>query len=166
MANEFDALKITNGKFTPAEGTAMDLGCTGSLSGETTTKTVRKICEGVPVKERTKPESMTLTFSGHLLVDAYRALFGFKQDDALTGKWAYGTYSTNANGVFTWDVEGFDGETKTMTFGNATLASGYAFGIENGVEEVAEVSLTITAMPDATTGDIYGEEITEPVVTP
>lgn len=155
----FDAEKITAGNFTPVSGTAMDLGCTGSLSGDTDVRTITKICEGSPVKEVSKPRFMTLTFSGHLYTEAYRELFGLKADVVLTTKFAYGVNSKNKMGAFKWEVENLEGtEKKTITFPNAVVNTGFAFSYENGAEEIAEVELTIKAMPDVN-GDIYTETI-------
>lgn len=155
----FDSVKITAGKFTPVSGTAMDLGCTGSLSGDTEMKTIRKKCEGVDVKEVSKPAAMLLEFSGHLFIEAYRALFGFKADEVLTTEFAYGVNSRNATGAFSFEEENLEGtEKRTTTYPNATVTTGFVFSIENGQEEVAEVSLSIKAMPDED-GNIRKETI-------
>ena len=160
----FDAVKITAGKFTPVSGTAQDLGCTGSLSGETDVKTVTKICEGVPVKEVAKPQFMTLTFSGHLYVEAYRAMFGLAADATIATQFEYGTASKSPMGSFEWTVENLEGtQRKKIVFPNAVVNTGFAFSHENGLEEIAEVEVTIKAMPDAT-GVIYHETIA--AVTP
>lgn len=160
MANTvFDAAKITGGTFTPVSGTAIELGCTGSLSGETEVRTVTKICEGNPVKEVSVPLFMSLTFSGHLDVEAYRALFGLKADETVLTKFVYGSASKNPMGSFEWTVENLEGtEEKTIVFPNAVVNTGFTFSYENGLEEIAEVEITIKAMPDAT-GVIYTEEI-------
>ncbi len=155
----FDAAKITGGTFTPVSGTAIELGCTGSLSGETEVRTVTKICEGNPVKEVSVPLFMSLTFSGHLDVEAYRSLFGLKADDTVLTKFVYGSASKNPMGSFEWTVENLEGtEEKTIVFPNAVVNTGFTFSYENGLEEIAEVEITIKAMPDAT-GVIYTEEI-------
>lgn len=160
MANTvFDAAKITGGTFTPVSGTAIELGCTGSLSGETEVRTVTKICEGNPVKEVSVPLFMSLTFSGHLDVEAYRSLFGLKADETVLTKFVYGSASKNPMGSFEWTVENLEGtEEKTIVFPNAVVNTGFTFSYENGLEEIAEVEITIKAMPDAT-GVIYTEEI-------
>lgn len=155
----FDAVKITAGKFTPVSGTAMDMGCTGSLSGSTEMKRVVKKCEGNDVKEVNRPLFMTLEFSGHLYTDVYRQLFGFKADEVLTTEYAYGINSRNAAGSFSWEEENLEGtEKRTTTYPNAVVTTGFLFSNENGQEEVAEVSLSIKAMPDEN-GDIRTEEI-------
>ena len=103
MANTvFDAAKITGGTFTPVSGTAIELGCTGSLSGETDVRIVTKTCEGNPVKEVSVPRFMNLTFSGHLDVEAYRSLFGLKADETVLTKFVYGSASKNPMGSFEW----------------------------------------------------------------
>ena len=160
MANTvFDAAKITGGTFTPVSGTVIELGCTGSLSGETEVRTVTKICEGNPVKEVSVPLFMSLTFSGHLDVEAYRELFGLKADETVLTKFVYGSASKNPMGSFEWTVENLEGtEEKTIVFPNAVVNTGFTFSYENGLEEIAEVEITIKAMPDAT-GVIYTEEI-------
>ena len=155
----FDPIKITAGKFTPVSGTVMDLGCTGALSGTTVVKTITKVCEGVPVKEKSIPQYMELVFRGHLYVETYRKLFGFKADETILTQHAYGTHSRNASGVFAWESENMEGDfIKTMSFPNAVVTNGYAFNIENGVEEIAEVELSIKAMADAN-GDFFTEDI-------
>ena len=155
----FDPIKITAGKFTPVSGTVMDLGCTGALSGTTVMKTITKVCEGVPVKEKSIPQYMELVFRGHLYVETYRKLFCFKADETILTKHAYGTHSRNASGAFAWESENMEGDfIKTMSFANASVTNGYAFSIENGVEEIAEVEFSIKAMADAN-GDFFTEDI-------
>ena len=159
----FDAVKITAGNFTPVSGTVMDLGCTGSLSGETEVRTVTKICEGAPVAERNIPQFMTLSFSGHLYVEAIQELFGLTANDTVLTQFEYTTSSINKSGSFSWEVENMEGDAvKTIVFPNAVVSTGYVFGYENGLEEIAETEITIKAMPDAT-GVIYHETI---VTTP
>ena len=156
---DFDVVKITDGEFTPSGGTMMPLGCTGALSGSTVLKTKTKICEGVPVKEVSIPQYMELVFRGHLYVEAYRELFGLKADETILTKFKYGSGSRNKAGAFEWVLENFEGdETKTISFPNAVVTSGYAFAYENGQEEVAEVELNIKAMVDVN-GDFYTEQI-------
>lgn len=160
----FDAVKITKGKFTPVSGTAIDLGCTGSLSGSTEVRKVTKKCEGADVAERTVPLYSELTFSGHLFVEAYRALFGLAANATITTQYEYGINSKNAVGSFEWTVESMDGsEEKVITFPNATVNTGFVYNYENGLEEIAESELTIKAMPDEN-GVIYHEDISD--VTP
>ena len=156
---DFDVVKITKGEFTPSGGTKMDLGCTGALSGTTALMTKTKMCEGVPQKEISIPQYMELVFRGHLYVEAYRELFGLKADATILTKFKYGSASRNKAGAFAWVLENFEGdETKSITFPNAVVTSGYAFAYENGKEEVAEVELNIKAMVDAN-GDFYTEQI-------
>ena len=156
---DFDVVKITDGEFTPSGGTMMPLGCTGALSGSTVLQTKTKICEGVPVKEVSIPQYMELVFRGHLYVEAYRELFGLKADETILTKFKYGSGSRNKAGAFAWVLENFEGDkTKTISFPNAVVTSGYAFAYENGQEEVAEVELNIKAMVDVN-GDFYTEQI-------
>lgn len=159
-STSFDTRTVTGGKFTPVSGTVMDLGCTGSLSGATETRTITKMCEGVPQKQVTVPLFMNIDFSGHLFTEVYRKLFGMKADAVVLTKWSYGKNSINGIGLFEWTALNMEGtEKKIMTFPNATVNAGFSFSYENGVEEISEVDLTIKAMPDAITGEIYTETI-------
>ena len=146
----FDFLRVTNGNYKPASGTNMLLGCTGGISGETDVKTVTRMCEGIPDRERQVPQFMTLTFRGHVNVDVYRSLFGIVNTGLKVGVYSYGSTSAGSSGTLTFKLVDMDGvKEKLIAFPNVKLNTGFVFSYENGAEEVAEVEMDFKAMVDA-----------------
>lgn len=132
---------------TYAEGT--EFGAVGTIEGETTLIELIKRAEGVEVKKKVKPQKMTLNVSAHVKVDVVREIFGITSDNLKPGVYTYTTDSKGKEFIFTANViDEFENITKLVAYPNCTSASGFAFSIENGQSEVAEMSVTIDAYPD------------------
>lgn len=164
IVQEFTPVSIKNSsvQFKEAGGTyaaGTKFGCVGSIEGETTLKEIIKMCEGVAVRKKTKPESMTLTISAHIQVQVIRDLFGMSSTDLKAGIYKYSTDSKGKEFIYTADViDEFDDVTKLIAFPNATSATGFQFTIENGADEVAEMEVEITCYPDEQ-GNLYYEAL-------
>lgn len=164
IVEEFTPVSIKNSsvQFKTAEGTYVvgtKFGCVGSIEGETTLKEIIKMCEGVAVRKKTKPESMALTISAHIPVQVVRDLFGMSSADLKAGVYKYSRESKGKEFIYTADViDEFDDVTKLIAFPNAVSTTGFQFSIENGADEVAEMEVEITCYPDAE-GNLYYEAL-------
>lgn len=125
------------------------LGCTGSLNTETEIKVVTKTCEGNPVKEWPVPQKMTATFVGHMPVPIVRKAFGLTNKDLKPGVFSYGVDSRGGGGVFTWKTLNIEETiTKFLAFPNGSFVGGLKLTLENGLDEIAQVEMTLTFMKD------------------
>lgn len=154
----FDAFKITNGHVKwDGETESTELGCTGKLEIETELKTVTKKCEGEEVFNMDIPVKQTGTLSLHMPVEIARKAFGLSSDGLKTGVFAYGTNSRPGRGCLTFDVHDIYGTVKKMiAIPNASVSGGMKSIYENGLEEIAEVELSLQSLKD-TGGKFYYE---------
>jgi hypothetical protein len=164
VVEQFDAVSIKNSsiqKLLP-DGTkeqGKKFAAIGSIEGETTLIELIKNEEGVEVKKKVKPQKMDLTLSAHVPIAVIRDVFGLSNKDLKPGVYAYGKNSKGVDFTLTADViDEFEDVTKLIAFPNCTTATGFQFSIENGADEVAELSITLTAYPDEF-GEIYYEAL-------
>ncbi|PID15602.1 phage tail protein [Sporosarcina sp. P34] len=167
VITEFDAVAIKNASIqvyennVAKEGTPF--GCVGSIEGETESKEIVKICEGIEVKKRTIPQKMNLTVSAHIPVQVARDIFGLSNEDLKKGVYAYGPTSKGKRFVFTADVvDEFEDEVKLIAFPNVSNNSGFQISIENGQDEVALLEMELTALVDSN-DKFYYEALTAEV---
>lgn len=153
IIEEFDAMSIRGLSIQfledgeQREGERM--GCVGSLGGETTMRELTKRCEGAIVKKKVKPETLDLTLSAHVKVSVLREVFGLTNEDLKKGVYAYTTNSVGKSFVLTADViDDFEDRTKLIAFPNCSSATGLKFNFSNGDDEVAEIELSLTALPE------------------
>lgn len=155
IRNSSVQFKQSDGSFTP--GTKF--GCVGSVEGETTLKEIIKMCEGVEVKKKVKPEKIDLTVSAHIPVAVVRDMFGLKTEGLKPGIYSYAKDSKGKEFIYTADViDEFEDVTKLIAFPRAVSATGFKFAIENGADEVAEMEVEITCYPDEQ-GNLYYEAL-------
>ena len=135
--------------------------CVGSCEEKLDSKTVSKKCRGIVVKTRTKGTGTgELKVSLHCPYDMYVAAYGLENEDLKEGVVSYGETSTHKTMSITELVEDEDGVIKFKAYPNCMIKEGIARKIENGGEEVAEVELTISIMPDD-----YGQGMYEAIKT-
>lgn len=164
-------IKNSSVQFFGADGTKQTgekFGCVGSVEGETTLRELIKTCEGVEVAKKVKPVKSDLTITAHVKVSVVRDLFGLSNEDLKPGVYKYSNQSKGKEFVFTADViDEFEEVTKLIAFPKTVSASGFAFTIENGADEVAQMETSVTAYPDDK-GNIYYEafvaELQDPTV--
>lgn len=157
--SEFE-VKNTSVKFKD-DTTATKVGCVGSLDEAMNSKTITKKCEGVVVKSVTKGDGTgELTLSLHMLYNLYLKSFGMISDGLKDGVFAYGRNSIHNSFTLTCEVYDEDGIKKLKAYPNCVVTSGVARKIENGAEEVAELELTVSVMPDE-----YGNGLYECIAT-
>ena len=131
------------------ESTAVEASCVGSCSEELDVRKVTKKCRGITVKTRVKGSGTgKLTIYMHVPKDVYDGMFGMKLDGLIDGVRAYGQSSTHPEFCITQEVYDEDGNKKFKAYPRCIMESGVSRSIENGTEEVKEVDLDISIMPD------------------
>lgn len=122
--------------------------CVGSMEEEFELKTVTKSCRGVVKKSKTKPIGGTVTLSLHIPYDIYCAMFDMVREDLKEGVQGYGTNNVHQEFCAVAEMYNEENELMLVAYPNCVNASGPKTSIENGAEEIAEVELEITIMPD------------------
>lgn len=125
------------------------MNCIGSLEEALESKTVTKSCRGVVVKTRSRGTGTgTLNISAHVPMDIYNSAYGMELDSLLDGVKAYGRNSVHKPFSAVAHVMDEDGVEKYKAYPNCIMTAGVSRKIENGTEEVAELELEISIMPD------------------
>lgn len=126
--------------------------CVGSSEEELDTRVISKSCRGVVVKKVVKGKGTgKVTVSMHCPYDVYTEAYGMELDTLIEGVKAYGTNSIHKAFSVVQHVYDEDGNEKFKAYPNCIIESGKTSKITNGAEEVAEIDLEISLMPD-----IYG----------
>lgn len=121
-------------------------GCTGSLERTYEVQTITKKCEGVTVKNITKPNGTgSLTISAHAVVDAVRKMQAMVTAHDVTAQ------GTNTFPAFELkcEVENEDGEVMYQHYPNCSLSEAPTVTIDNSADEVAEVEYSIALAVDS-----------------
>ncbi|PFJ19026.1 phage tail protein [Bacillus cereus] len=146
----FDAVEIKNASVLfKGEQVTDPFGCVGKLDAETEVKSIQKLCGGVPQKKKTKPTKMNIKISGHMKLKVIRDIFGIRNEGLIDGVYSYGIDSLGKDFAFVAEeFDTFEENTRLIAFPNCASATGFIKSVENGAEELAEVELEITALPD------------------
>lgn len=153
-------IKETSIKLHGSSTIATKAGCVGSLEEELDAKVVSKKCEGVVVKKRVHGTGTgKLKLSLHMRYDVFTSVFGMLFAENKKGVYSYGKNSIHPSFCLTGKVYDEDGEEKLKAYPNCIIETGMARKIENGAEEVAEMEIEISVMPDETTGQGMYEAI-------
>ena len=145
--SEYELKKMTI-KFA-GEETATEASCVGSCSEEMDVKKVVKKCRGIETKVRVKGSGTgKMSISMHVPKDVYDGMFGMKIEGLINGVGAYGQSSNHPEFCITQEVYDEDGNKKYKAYPRCIMESGVSRSIENGAEEVKEVDLEISIMPD------------------
>ncbi|KGR88400.1 hypothetical protein [Lysinibacillus odysseyi] len=153
VIEEFDAMRITNAsvqfKKKGTQQPGQKFGAIGTISGDTESKTITKVEEGVETKKKVIPQKMNLSISAHIPVAVAREYFGLSNEGLKPGIYSYGSDSLGTDFVLTADViDDFEDVKKLIAFPNASNSGGYTLNIENGQEEVALLEMSVTALVD------------------
>jgi len=147
---------------------ATRIGCVGSLEETMNSKTITKKCEGVVVKTVTRGDGTgELALSLHMRYDLFLKSYGMVSDGLKEGVYSYGQSSKHNPFCLTCRVLDEDGVEKLKAYPNCVITTGIARKIENGAEEVAEMELTVSVMPDDNGQGLYeaiSEEITDDTI--
>lgn len=135
--------------------------CVGVWEEELSVKTVIKKCRGVLAKSRTKGTGNgTIKASLHMAQDLFAELYGMRQEGLKDGVIAYGTSSLHPVFCVTARVLDEDDNEKLKAYPKCTIQKALARKVENGGEEISEIELELTIMPDN-----FGNGLYEAVVT-
>lgn len=130
--------------------------CIGNAEEEMEVKTVTKKCRGVVTKSRTKGTGKgTLKITGHVQQDVFASMYGMEQTGLKEGVIAYGMNSLHPVVCITMEVLDEDDNKKYKAYPQCTIQSALARKIEAGTEEIAEIELEITIMPDEYGNGLY-----------
>lgn len=158
---------MTNGVFSDYEVREMGLkfksgtgyqpaNCVGSVEEEMESKVVTKSCRGVVVKKIVKGTGNgTLKISAHIPWAIYTQAYGMDLDTLIEGVKAYGQNSVHEEFGIVMHVFDEDGVEKFKAYPRAIIETGTARKTENGAEEVAEIELEISVMPDEFGNGMY-----------
>lgn len=130
--------------------------CIGSCEEEMESRVVTKSCRGVVKKKKVKGTGNgTLKFSMHIPYEIYTEAYGMELDTLKEGVKAYGSNSVHKEFSITEHVFDEDGVEKFKAYPNCVIETGVVRKIENGAEEVAEIELEVSVMPDEFGNGVY-----------
>lgn len=139
-----------------------EMNCGGSVEEEMESKTVTKSCRGVVVKKIVRGTGNgTLKITAHVPWAIYTKFYGMGLDTLLEGVNAYGKNSKHEGFAVTMHVTDEDGAEKLKAYPNCIMETGITRKVENGAEEVAELELEISAMPDEYGNGMYEALVSE-----
>lgn len=131
-------------------------GAVGSAEETMNSKTISKKYKGIVAKERTKGDGTgELKVSLHMDYEKYIKAYGMKIEGLIEGVTAYGQNSTHPTFGLVMRIEDEDAREKFKAYPNCIVKSGRSGKIENGGEEVAEIELTVSVMPDEHGNGVY-----------
>ena len=152
--SEFE-VKNTSIKFAEDDA-AIKVGCVGSLEETLNSKTITKKCEGVVVKSVSRGDGTgELALSLHMKYDLFLKSYGMASDGLKDGVYAYGQNSIHKPFCLTCEVLDEDGVKKLKAYPNCVITTGVTRKVENGAEEVAEMEMTVSVMPDEYGNGMY-----------
>lgn len=123
--------------------------CVGTLNVERETRTVTKSCRGVVKKRKTKPTGNgTITLSMHIKLALYRKMHHMVNDDLQPGVYAFDNTAAMPEFAMAARVKDEDDNIMYLGFPRCKIEEINSLNIENGAEEVAEVEMSISYMPD------------------
>lgn len=148
-------LKEIGLKFKSAD-TYSTIECVGSCEEEMESKVITKSCRGVVRKKIVKGTGNgTLKYSMHMPYEDYVKAYGMELDTLIAGVKAYGQNSVHEEFSITEHVFDEDGVEKFKAYPKCVCETGIARKIENGAEEVAEIELEVSVMPDEYGNGVY-----------
>lgn len=136
-------------KVTDADDTFVSMSCVGSSEEELEVITVTKKCRGKIIKRRIYGTgSGSLKESIHVPYEVYNKIYNMDQEALVDGVKGYGTENVHPEFALTQRVFDEDGVEKLKAYPRCIMESGPKRSVENGAEEVSELELEITLMPD------------------
>ncbi len=146
----------------------MSVDCVGSCEEEMESKVITKSCRGIVVKKVVKGTGNgTLKITAHIPWEVYTGFYGMNLDSLIEGVKAYGTNSVHENFGAVMHIKDEDGAEKFKAYPNCVMETGVVRKIENGAEEVAELEIEASVMPDEYGNGLYealASELTDDTV--
>lgn len=123
--------------------------CVGTMEEEFEMKVTTKSCRGVVKKRTIRATGGTVNMTLHIPYDVYCDMFDMTaRADLATGVQGYGINNVHKEFTAVGELYNEDDEMLLVAYPNCVNAAGPNTNIENGAEEVAEVELEISIMPD------------------
>lgn len=123
--------------------------CIGSAEDESEVRVITKKCRGVVRKKKVKATGTgKVKLSLHCPWKWYVKAFGMKDEKLEEGVYSYGEDSIHEEFAMTEEIEDEDGNRKFKAYPNCVIEAGKASKITNGADEVAEIELEVSYMPD------------------
>ncbi len=123
--------------------------CVGSLTVERETKTVTKSCRGVVKKRKTKPTGNgTINLKMHIKMALYRKIHAMTNEGLQPGVYAFDNTEPMPEFAITARVKDEDDNIMFLGYPRCKIEEINSMEIENGAEEVAEVEMSVSYMPD------------------
>lgn len=123
--------------------------CIGSLTVERETKTVTKSCRGVVKKRKTKPTGNgTINLKMHIKMALYRKIHAMTNTGLQPGVYAFDNTEPMPEFAITARVKDEDDNVMFLGYPRCKIEEINSLEIENGAEEVAEVEMSVSYMPD------------------
>ena len=123
--------------------------CIGSLNVERETKTVTKSWRGVVKKRKTKPTGNgTIELKLHMKLALYRRINAMTNEGLQPGVYAFDNTQSMPELALTARVKDEDDNIMFLGYPRCKVEEINKLEIENGAEEVAEVEMKLSYMPD------------------
>jgi hypothetical protein len=133
-----------------------NMNCVGSCEEEMETKVITKSCRGIVSKKVVKGTGNgKLKISAHIPWEIYQRFYGMNLDTLIKGVKAYGKNSVHEGFGAVMHVTDEDGAEKYKAYPNCVIETGIVRKIENGGEEVAELEIEASVMPDEYGNGLY-----------
>lgn len=130
--------------------------CVGSCEEEMESKVITKSCRGIVAKKIVKGTGAgTLKITAHIPWAVYTDFYGMNIENLIEGVKAYGKNSVHEGFGVVMHIKDEDGAEKYKAYPNCVMESGVARKIENGAEEVAELEIEASVMPDEYGNGMY-----------
>lgn len=143
--------------------------CIGSIEVERETKTVTKKCRGVVKKRKTKPTGNgTITLKMHIKLELYRKINAMTNEGLQPGVYAFDNTASMPEASCVARVKDEDDNIMFLGYPRCKVEEINKLSIENGAEEVAEVEMKLSYMPDDYNKGEYhalADELTGDVLT-
>lgn len=145
----FSDYEVRNLGFKFSEGDTIEVPCIGSMEEELEVLVISKKCRGVEKKVRARGKGTgTIKISAHVPHELLTKLYAMGLDGLKDGVRAYGQDSQHPEFMLTADIFDEDGDEKLKAYTRCLVKSNLSRKTENGAEEVAEMELEISIMPD------------------
>ena len=126
-----------------------DMNCVGTSEEELDAKVITKNCRGVMARKKVRGTGTgKLTEKLHVPRVVYNKIYAMNHESLAEGVHGYGQNSKHPEFSLTQKVLDEDDEVKLKAYPRCVIESGPHRPIENGAEEVAELDLEISLLPD------------------
>lgn len=126
----------------------INISCAGTCKVTKTVKKATKKCRGVVKKCKPKVTAVDLEVSAHIPRNIYNDICGLNTEGLKKGIYATNRRNTFKEFSLTQDIRNEDDKSMLKAYPNCILSEAPEISIDNSSDEVAEVTLKISVMPD------------------